>query len=124
LLYTGNHTATTEHIFYFFSSASVILVLIDVLGSLTTTSIASIEPPEIYFQPSCSSEHSHIIFFPAQLFLFILWVYNIHLHNIMPASVACIYVSITPEWFSLLQDALSREILPLSWELPLFLFYF
>jgi len=53
-----------DHRTYFllFSSASVILVLIVVLGSLTTTSIASIEPPEIYFQPSCSSEHSHIIF--------------------------------------------------------------
>ena len=65
-----------DHRTYFFKSsfASVILVLIVVLGSrshnvfstfladLTTTFIASSEPPEIYFQPSCSSEHSHIIF--------------------------------------------------------------
>ena len=119
--------------FFQSSFAFVILVLIVSLGSgsdnaFSTFSadltaicffITSSEPPEIYFQPSYSSyplgfyfqtlqaANSHIIFSGTTIY-FILWFYNIHLHDIMPASVACIYVSITPEWFSLLQDALSR----------------
>ena len=68
--YQGDHRT---YIFLFLS-ASVILVLIVVLGSgshnvfstfsadLTTTFIVSSEPPEIHFQPSCSSDPLEIYF--------------------------------------------------------------
>ena len=66
-----------DHKTYFllFSSASVILVLIVVLGSsadnafsifsadLMATFITSSEPPEIYFQPSCSSDPPPLEFY-------------------------------------------------------------
>ena len=129
LLYTGNHTATTGYIYIFllfhpllwFLFWSLSWGVFHIMSSVPSRLIwrqllspavnpqrsisnraAAVTPLKSIFKYSKREQpHSR-----AQLFLFNLWFYNIHLRNFMPASDACIYVSITPESISLLQEAL------------------